>query len=75
MDGLDQVDAGLADVIQTAEEGADIGSTGAGGQQCLIGAENQGAVGGDTLRGEDLDGFEASAVMGILTTMCLGSSA
>ena len=72
MDGLNQVDAGLADVIQTAEEGADIGGTGAGGQQCLIGAENQGAVGGDTLRREDLDGFEAFGRHGDLDNHVLG---
>ena len=44
---------------RSPQEGADVGGTGAGGQQRLVGAENQGAVGGDALGGQGFDGLEA----------------
>ena len=47
-------------------------SSGAGGQQGLVGAEDQRAVGGDTLRREDLDGFEAYGRHGDLDDHVLG---
>ena len=57
-DGLDEIDTGLADVIKTSEEGADVSSTGTRSQQCLIGREDEGAVGGDALGRQCLDGFQ-----------------
>ncbi len=59
VDGLDELDAPLGDIVQAPQEGADVGGTGAGGQQRLVGAENQGAVGGDALGGQGFDGLEA----------------
>ena len=56
--GLNQVDAGLADIVQTPQKGADIGSTGTGSQQRLICAEDQGAVGGNALAAQHLDGLQ-----------------
>ena len=56
--GLNQVDAGLADIVQTPQKGADIGSTGTGSQQRLICAEDQGAVGGNALAAQHLDGID-----------------
>ena len=59
VDGLDELDAPLGDIVQAPQEGADVGGTGAGGQQRLVGAENQGAVGGDALGGQGFNGLEA----------------
>lgn len=58
-DGLDEIDTGLADVIKTSEEGADVSSTGTRSQQCLIGREDEGAVGGDALSAQSLDSLES----------------
>src|SRR5699024_2038514 len=55
---LNQFDARLRNIVQPAQVGADVGGTGAGGQQRLIGAEDQGAVGGDALGGQRFDGLE-----------------
>ena len=76
MDGLDELDAPLGDIVQAAQEGADVGGTGAGGQQRLVGAENQGVqLVGMPLADKALMALRPSAVMGIFTTMCLGSRA
>ena len=56
--GLDQVDAGLADIVQTPQKGADIGSTSTGCQQRLICTEDQGAVGVNALTAQHLDGLQ-----------------
>ena len=58
-DALDQVNARLADVIQTPQERAYIGGARPGRQQCLVGREDQGAVGGDALGRQHLDGLQA----------------
>ena len=71
-DVLNQSQAVLVDVVQTADEGADIGGAGPGGQQSLVGAENQGAVGGDALGGQHLDGLQALGGHGNLDDHVLG---
>ena len=50
----DHLHAVLADVVQAAHEGADVGGAGLGAQQRLVGAEDQGHVGLDALGGERL---------------------
>ena len=57
MDSLNQINARLADIVKTTQEGADVSCPRAGGQQCLVGTENQRAVGGDALGGQHLDGL------------------
>ena len=57
VDRLDQFDARLADIVKAAKEGADVSCPRAGGQQCLVGTENQRTVGGDALGGQHLDGL------------------
>ena len=59
VDGFHQLNARLADVIQPPQKRADVSGSGAGGQQGLVGAEDQRAVGGDTLGRQHLDGLEA----------------
>ena len=49
MNGFDQFNAGLANVVQTAQERADVSSACAGSQQRLVGGEHQRAVGGNAL--------------------------
>ena len=61
VDGLNELDAPLGDIVQAPQEGADVGGTGAGGQQRLA--------------DKALMALRPSAVMGIFTTMCLGSRA
>ena len=57
MDSLDQINARLADVIETPQKRADIRGARAGCQQRLVGAENQRAVRRDALAGQHLDGL------------------
>ena len=54
MNGFDQFNAGLANVVQTAQERADVSSACAGSQQRLVGGEHQRAVGGNALGGQCL---------------------
>lgn len=75
MDGLDELDAPLGDIVQAPQEGADVGGTGAGGQQRLVGAEIRVQLVGMPLADKALMALRPSAVMGIFTTMCLGSRA
>ena len=54
-----QGDAIAGDVVESADEGRDVRGASLGGQQCLPGREDEGAVGADALRGEVADGLDA----------------
>ena len=73
-DVADQVQCPAGDVVQTAEERADIGGAGTRGQQSLIGGEDQVQLVGMPSEESTLMALRPSTVIGILTTMCLGSS-
>ena len=72
MNGFDQFNAGLANVVQTAQERADVSSACAGSQQRLVGGEHQRAVGGNALGGQRLDGLQALSGHGDLDDHVLG---
>ncbi len=55
----DQVGAADADVVEATDKGADEGGAGTGGQQGLVGRENQRHVDFDALCGQRMAGFEA----------------
>lgn len=71
-DGMDQINARLTDIVQSAKEGADIRSTSACRQQCLICGENQGAVGGNAFCGQHFDSFQSFCGHGNLHDHMLG---
>ena len=57
-DVLHDRDSVVGDVVEPADEGADVGGAGFCREKCLGGAEDQGHVGADAQSGQPLDGFE-----------------
>jgi len=55
----DQVGAAFADVVEPSDKGADEGSAGAGGEEGLVGGEDQRHVDFDAFGGERMAGLEA----------------
>lgn len=71
----DQICAGFVDIIQPAQEGADVSRAGAGRQQCLIGRKNQQYSWWGCPHRKHLVGLEPLSGMGSSPPCASGSSA
>ena len=75
MDSLDQINARLADVIETPQKRADIRGAARAASSAWLALKISVQFVGMPSPDSTLMAFNPSAVMGILTTMCFGSSA
>lgn len=75
MDRLDQLDARLADIVKTTQEGADVSCPARAASNAWLALKISVQLVGMPSADSTLIAFNPSAVMGIFTTMCFGSSA